>query len=37
VLLQETGGAKAAYGYRPYGDKDTGLFAGETTRLGRQR
>jgi RHS repeat-associated protein len=29
LLLQETGGAKAAYGYRPYGDKDTGLFAGD--------
>jgi RHS repeat-associated protein len=29
LLLQETGGAKAAYGYRPYGDKDPGLFAGD--------
>jgi hypothetical protein len=29
LLLQETGGAKASYGYRPYGDKDAGLFAGD--------
>jgi RHS repeat-associated protein len=29
LLLQETGGAKAAYGYRPYGERDAGLFAGD--------
>jgi hypothetical protein len=27
LLLNEAGSATASYGYRPYGDKDTGLFA----------
>jgi hypothetical protein len=30
MLLGATGSATASYGYRPYGDLDTGLFAGDS-------